>query len=117
MILLLVTGPAALDAEGPYEAEEPSGPRKPLALRGGRKVVVCLQYAGEGYVQLPPGGQPTDGRCRRAEKLTVQHLPFLSVYIPELDEVISCTFLSGVFYRAGESGCRACGQLGNPSSR
>ena len=55
MILLLVTGPAALDAEGPYEAEEPSGPRKPLALRGGRKVVVCLQYAGEGYVQLPPG--------------------------------------------------------------
>ena len=75
--------------------EEPSGPRKPLALRGGRKVAVCLQYAEEGYVQLPPGGQPTDGRCRRAEKLTVQHLPFLSVYIPEIDEVISCTFLTG----------------------
>ena len=103
-----------MDAEGPYKAEEPSGPRKPLALRGGRKVVVCLQYAGEGYVQLPPGGQPTDGRCRRAEKLTVQHLPFLSVYIPELDEVISCTFLrtfvaetsnvSDVWYRLGAAG-------------
>ncbi len=43
----LVSG--SLDAEGPYEAGEPFGPRKPLALRGDRKVLVYLQLFPEAW--------------------------------------------------------------------